>query len=126
VKKYIRKVSSSVELNLFRVLFIVLFLFYYGGTTIFFTHTHYLDGREITHTHPYLPSDEHTHTATEFSIICSLSNFVFIIGFLAFTFIINISKIIYVHRNINLIIQKVIEHYDLRAPPFFFKLIISN
>lgn len=117
MKKYLK--TPIVDSKLFRMLFIVFFLFYYGGTTLFFTHSHYVDGREVTHSHPYSDSDHHTHTKTEFQIISTLSNFIFIIGTISVVFITNLFDIQYVIRNVEVFSQKKYKKYNFRAPPIF-------
>lgn len=61
--------------NILAILLTVLFAAYYSGSTLF-VHTHFLGfGRGlVTHSHPYLPDNNHTHTATEFDAIASLTD----------------------------------------------------
>ena len=46
------------------------FIYFVGGTTLFM-HTHTLEGHTITHSHPYLPSVPHTHSAQAFQYIAA-------------------------------------------------------
>lgn len=55
---------------------VLLFLGYYGSTTLF-SHTHYAEGKLVTHSHPYLPTSHHTHSAASCQLIHLISNQLF-------------------------------------------------
>ena len=60
--------------RVFGTLLAALFLSYYAGSTLF-VHTHQTsDGRSVTHSHPYLPSSAHGHSAAGFAAIDSLGH----------------------------------------------------
>ncbi len=63
--------------NIVTVLLTVLFASYYSGSTLFI-HTHFLGlgHGPITHSHPYLPGNHHSHSANEIDAIASLTDFV--------------------------------------------------
>lgn len=63
--------------RVFGVLLAALFLSHYAGATLF-VHTHNtVDGRPITHSHPYLPSSAHGHSAAGFAAIEALTHLLF-------------------------------------------------
>lgn len=62
-----------------RLLLGTLFLSYYAST-VFFSHTHQIDGQTIHHSHPYLPSAQHSHSSASFHLIESLSHLLFVGG----------------------------------------------
>lgn len=98
------------------ILLLVLFMGYYGSSTLF-PHTHNIEGETITHSHPYLPSAGHSHSASAIQIIGVLSNIVFVtaVGFV-FATIISSSAIIY--KVVTELVQSVCSiHCRLRAPP---------
>lgn len=65
--------------HLLKYSLIILFLGYYGSITLF-SHTHYENGKAITHSHPYKPSNDdksqsHQHAQHEFVLISLLTHF---------------------------------------------------
>jgi hypothetical protein len=98
-----------------KLMLIVLYMSYYGGTTLF-THTHQTPFGPVTHSHPF---SHHGHTTAEFETINLLSAIIFYI-----TPALIINFILLVFRN--LLIQKTKEYTyttkrlsSLRAPPAF-------
>lgn len=69
-------------LVILRFAVVALFLSYYGGATLF-THTHSFEWGEVTHSHPYMPSGAHSHTAAGVQLIHSLSSVLFIVSAVA-------------------------------------------
>lgn len=61
------------------ILAVVLFLSYYGGSTLF-NHTHHYDWGDVTHSHPYAPSSSHTHSTASLFTISVLTTLLFIVG----------------------------------------------
>ncbi|MEG2282518.1 MAG: hypothetical protein RSB93_04750, partial [Rikenellaceae bacterium] len=59
-----------------RVFMVFAFLAYYGSMTIF-QHTHTFVWGTVTHSHPYLPSSQHTHTFAGCQLINLSSNALF-------------------------------------------------
>ncbi|MDE6098179.1 MAG: hypothetical protein K2G24_04765 [Muribaculaceae bacterium] len=59
--------------KIFAVLTLVLFVNFMFSNTVFVHSHHTDDGRRITHSHPYLPSSHHSHSAQSLSLI-SLMN----------------------------------------------------
>lgn len=54
---------------------LVLFVGYMAGITLF-PHTHLINGKNVTHSHPYSQAPDtgnHTHTAAEFTLLAHLS-----------------------------------------------------
>ena len=49
---------------------LLVFAYFYCGNTLFI-HTHIQDGQRIVHSHPYQPTDSHTHSAQAFQSIAS-------------------------------------------------------
>ena len=64
--------------NTFNLLVIAFFLAYYGGAS-FFPHTHYYTWGKVTHSHPYLPSAHHTHSAASVHAIEHLTALFFLV-----------------------------------------------
>lgn len=62
--------------NIIAILLMMLFVAYYSSSTLF-VHTHFIGlGRGlVTHSHPYLPDSNHSHSANEFYAIACLTNF---------------------------------------------------
>ncbi len=61
--------------NVIAILLTILFAAYYSGSTLF-VHTHFIGlGRgTVTHSHPYLPDNHHSHSANEFDALASLDD----------------------------------------------------
>lgn len=49
-----------------------IFAWFYCGNTLFL-HSHIYQGRTIVHSHPYLPSDTHTHTSLALQSIAAFN-----------------------------------------------------
>ena len=60
-----------------RIMLIVLYISYYGSTTLFI-HTHQTPYGPITHSHPF--NGHHNHTKAEYTTICFLSAIAFCIS----------------------------------------------
>lgn len=110
----------------FSLFFLVFFIFYYLGTVLFI-HTHTIDGKLVTHSHPYQSDAQgnplHTHSTAEFTLIRVLSQFLTLSFFIFF----GIKKIfVYLknkfYSNIDAKSLSIYPHliYSLRAPPLFF------
>lgn len=65
------KARKNVQRKL-GVLLIAIFMGYFASTN-FFPHTHTVEGRLVAHSHPYLPSAHHTHSASAVDCIAYLS-----------------------------------------------------
>jgi hypothetical protein len=113
------KLNKSVSYFL-----LILFLAYYGSITLF-NHTHIVNGVTIAHSHPFSSENgetpvKHHHTANEYILIQSISNFLVIVSFLFFTF--GLIKNIF-RETVNKTINKIFSTPDcicangLRAPP---------
>lgn len=74
-----KKVDRVIGITL-----LALFLSYYGGSN-FFTHSHLIDGKIQTHSHPHKPFQKHSHTTSAFYAIQGLNSFVLISGIFLFT-----------------------------------------
>lgn len=63
--------------NIITVLLTMLFASYYSGSTLFI-HTHCLGLGQgtITHSHPYLPGNNHSHSANDFEALALLTDIV--------------------------------------------------
>ncbi len=63
--------------NVPAMLLILLFAAYYCGSTLF-VHSHLigLGDKVVTHSHPFLPNSNHTHTDYEFNAIACLNDIV--------------------------------------------------
>ena len=101
---------------------IILFIGYYVSITSFY-HTHYFAWGTITHSHPYLPSENDTPNHSHTPIQCQAINF---LSFLLLTFSIAsvvifksvVVKKIYVKtHNYKSLFQPIFS--PLRAPPVF-------
>ncbi|WP_321436223.1 hypothetical protein [uncultured Bacteroides sp.] len=102
-------------LNISRILLVVLFISYYGGST-FFLHTHETPNGLITHSHPFKTG--HTHSQAGFETIHLLSTILFIV-YSIFSF--KYTKVLYriLHSAKNLLyIHLDLTSNPLRAPPF--------
>lgn len=68
MKQTARKILAIIGLLLFSC--------YYAGTT-FFSHTHWIDGQQIVHSHFSFGGDgtSHSHTKAEIQLIAALSSF---------------------------------------------------
>lgn len=73
VKQTARKILAIIGLLLFSC--------YYAGTT-FFSHTHWIDGQQIVHSHFSFGGDgtSHSHTKAEIQLIAALSSFAIIVA----------------------------------------------
>ncbi len=66
--------DSSVKIRaILSVFMLFLFMSYQAGTTLF-THAHIIDGRVITHSHPY-NSSAHSHSDAQIFAIAHVSSF---------------------------------------------------
>lgn len=59
--------------NIVKYLLLLLFAGYCGGVTLFI-HSHKVEGREVTHSHPY-SSPDHQHSNAALQVISQLNNF---------------------------------------------------
>lgn len=75
VKSVINRLGNKTVVGL-KVLLILLFMAYYGSTTLF-SHTHFVEGKAVAHSHPYLPASHHTHSAASCQLIQLISNQLF-------------------------------------------------
>lgn len=73
MKQTARKILAIIGLLLFSC--------YYAGTT-FFSHTHWIDGQQIVHSHFSFGGDgtSHSHTKAEIQLIAALSSFAIIVA----------------------------------------------
>ena len=72
---YKRKISNKAW---YALLMLLMFVGYIGCTTLF-PHNHLINGRAVTHSHPYAGSPEsptHSHAQAQFTMIAMLSTFV--------------------------------------------------
>ncbi|MDD2411627.1 MAG: hypothetical protein RBS19_08450 [Bacteroidales bacterium] len=110
----------------FSFFFLVFFIFYYLGTVLFI-HTHTIDGKAVTHSHPYQSDAQgnplHTHSTAEFTLIRILSQFL-TLSFFAFwglkKIFVYLKNKLYSNTDANTL--SIYPHliYSLRAPPLFF------
>ncbi len=99
------------------VLLLFSFLAYNSGTTLF-QHTHIVDGVEVTHSHPYQPSNHHSHSSSAITAIGLIGNGVIalttaIIAFCCFRHI----TAIYGTFSDYIRVYNGTRHAQLRAPP---------
>jgi len=78
--------------QIIKYLLIILFIGYYSSIS-FFVHTHIVEGKNITHSHPYIPfksnkTPEYNHTTNELLLFQVLSNFLIFSNAFFFGFII--------------------------------------
>lgn len=74
--------------KIMRYFFLILFLGYYGGITLF-NHSHILNGVTIVHSHPFNSGTaenpiNHQHSANGYVLILLLSHFLTTVSFIAF------------------------------------------
>lgn len=55
-------------------LLLMLFVGYFVGTS-FFKHTHVVDGKIIVHSHPFSPTQKHTHSGSTIILLQKISQF---------------------------------------------------
>lgn len=65
-------VSKQAIRNIFRFFFPLLFVFYWGGITLF-SHSHVVNGVIVVHSHPFKTA--HTHSANGLETIFFLTHF---------------------------------------------------
>lgn len=69
--------TKDLKKHLYAVALLLLFLNYVGGITLF-PHTHVIDGKIITHSHPYASGSSghpgHTHSAMAIAAISNLAS----------------------------------------------------
>lgn len=66
-------IARSRKFNLFSCFLLLLFLWHYGSTTLFY-HSHLYQGLKIVHSHPFSSSQPvHAHTSWEYWLIDHLS-----------------------------------------------------
>lgn len=101
-------------LNISKILLVVLFVSYYGGTTLFL-HTHQSQFGQVTHSHPF--KNTHQHTYTEYETIHQLSNIILVVFslFALFHAALLIQTLYLIKRGITP--QFVYSSNPLRAPP---------
>lgn len=109
----------------FSLFFLVFFIFYYLGTVLFI-HTHTIDGKLVTHSHPYQSDAQgnplHTHSTAEFTLIRVLSQFLTLTFFTFFGLkkvFVYLKNKFYSNSEANAL--SIYPHliYSLRAPPEF-------
>ena len=110
----------------FSLFFLVFFIFYYLGTVLFI-HTHNIDGKVVTHSHPYQSDAQgnplHTHSTAGFTLIRILSQFLTLSFFTIWgrkKIFIYLKNESYSTTDANTL--SIYPHliYSLRAPPCFF------
>lgn len=76
VKKTHKSLRTRGRGNIIAILLTVLFAAYYSGSTLF-VHTHFTGFGHglVTHSHPYLPDNHHSHSTNEFDAIACLTDF---------------------------------------------------
>ena len=63
---------KKAAIQIGRYLLILFFLYYYIGITAF-VHTHKIAEYTISHSHPFLPSSQHSHSAIEYGTLSFLN-----------------------------------------------------
>lgn len=106
---------------LLKTFLIFLFLGFYIGNTAF-VHTHYYFGYSVTHSHPYTKNaagqPNHTHNSAELALIAQLNSFVLdLIPTISIGIVSAILLFIFIQQYRSGIIKRVVEGYNLRAPP---------
>ena len=97
---------------------IALFVSYYASSA-FFIHTHVIDGKTVTHSHPYLPSGHHTHSNAAFYLIQYLNQIVLVGGLLTvFMAALSFIRIILNSTAPHYLNRRFIRFSFLRGPPF--------
>lgn len=99
-----------------RVLLAALFMSYYAGATLF-THTHSFEGGSVTHSHPYVPSGNHTHSAASIHLINTLTLAGALLGVAVTLATVAVADVTYVVRALRRVIHTKLLHCPLRAPP---------
>lgn len=99
-----------------RCALVALFLSYYGGATLF-PHTHYLATGKVTHSHPYIPSGNHSHTTAVYQLIAGLSHLAFLAGGLFFLAVLTGVEFLFKVPTVERIVLYFSPHCPLRAPP---------
>ncbi|MEG2605825.1 MAG: hypothetical protein RR980_01120 [Mucinivorans sp.] len=102
--------------KILKCLLIALFVSYYAESTLFF-HTHTFAWGTVTHSHPYMPSAAHSHTASECQTIQSLTTLLFIIAGTAFAaLLLHVVTLLY-SAALHACVILPVEHTALRGPP---------
>lgn len=105
----------------FALLLTISMVAHFVGSNFYF-HTHIIDGEEISHSHPYYPSNggaSHSHSTLEFNTINLLSNLTYLaVTVFAVLFISVNSKALF--NVVTTLMPKfgILAHKQLRAPPF--------
>lgn len=102
-----------------KLLLIVLFVSYYGGTTLFY-HTHEFGWSKVTHSHPFFPVKDapgHSHTSNQCQAIDYLSSIVLLV-LIVFHLIFKALIIARTYIQAYLFVsEQHLLHASLRAPP---------
>lgn len=112
-----RKIRNNILLKIF---LISLYIAFYIGNTAFI-HTHHYSYYSVTHSHPFSKAadgtPDHTHNKIAIDTIAQLNSFAInIIPFLILG-IISILFFTFVRQHRFDIVRRVVESYNLRAPP---------
>lgn len=113
--------SVGLKLNIktmLRVLLAALLMSYYAGATLF-PHTHSYTWGNVTHSHPYLPSGNHTHSAAGLQFINNLTNLVFVLGFASVLLVIRPTVFVFRAGEAPCVVRLDAPHCPLRAPPVY-------
>lgn len=112
-------VSRQTIRNIFRVFFPLLFVFYWGGITLF-SHSHVVNGVIVVHSHPFKAG--HTHSEGGLETIFFLAHFntsgeeIISHPFISGLFLLCVFLIPALQAGVNSLPSQVV---SLRAPPFF-------
>ncbi|MEG1612154.1 MAG: hypothetical protein RRZ83_04080 [Alistipes sp.] len=103
-------------LKILNCAFIALFVCYYAESTLFI-HSHTFAWGTVTHSHPYLPSSSHSHTAGECQTIHSLNNLLFtLITAVTLSVTVVVCYLLY-NPHVQSVARHIVENCSLRAPP---------
>ncbi|MCI1648094.1 MAG: hypothetical protein LKI39_02780 [Bacteroides sp.] len=107
---------KKAVVNIFRSLWVLLFVYYYIGNTAFI-HTHVFNNEVITHSHPFIPGAHHTHANGEIATI-AFFNAMLALGNSPLTVLWNLVLICFIFLSyIHPISRRKCLSLSLRAPP---------
>lgn len=110
------KRMKSKTIKILKCLLVALLVSYYCESTLFF-HKHTFEWGTITHSHPYLPNEGHSHTATECQTIEALTNLIFVATSVTFCALVFSVTIRFRTPGLHSIERQILENISGRAPP---------
>lgn len=112
----------KVKNQILGIFLLLSFIAYNSGSTLF-EHSHIIDGRKITHSHPYQSDTNHEHSESSLLVLSLISNCVIAITIAIFAFqcfLIITATYQVLNEKIRLISDKL--YLQLRAPPVLYTI----